>query len=396
MKNKILLICYGGGHVKVLEPLYHSLKLKYDVSIIALTSAGHYLKNKGVPFFSFKNFPELLTEQVELYGSLLSKDINSFDIVSEEESIAYLGRSFFDLVNSLGDECEAWKLYSKDGRKCFLPVATLKSIILKMSPNLVITTNAPRAERAALIAARDLGIRTLCINDNLWVNGGILDVAMSNLADKICVLAECVKTDLIKRTEYLAENIYVTGTPVFDKLKLIKKDDRTAVVKNILLADCDLPEHSPAYPNSSGDPMLGHRIRQELNKLSKVVDNWNVIFRPHPSQTSSYDDYDSVSYSDPKDDLNILLAKTDLIITAISTVGIEGKMIGIPIVSIEGTVYSQAGSYSELGISTGIYDESQLKDAINKELVNNVGMSLYDGNSLENIGLVVSSLLNNS
>jgi hypothetical protein len=393
--KKLLMVCYGGGHVKIIAPLYQSLKDSYDITILALTVAGNYLDKLDIPFVRMSDFDDLLTCEVLNLGKQFVGKSTDSSIVPLKETVAYHGLSFLDLIDTEGSETLAHKKYEKIGRASFLPVNTMSKILQIIQPDLVLATNSPRAERAAFIAANNAGIPSICINDNVWIEGGARQIAELGCVDLLCVLSQEVKNELVEKTNFDESNIIVTGTPVFDKLKSLKKSIKIAnTQKVILLADCDLPKTSPLYQGITADPLLGGRIRSELNRLAEK-NHWKIIFRPHPTQQYNYSPYPNITESNKNEDLHELLATVDVVITAISTVGLEGKVIGKGLVSIEGSVYRKAGSYSQLGFSTGIFEQKDLEDAIIKEFNSacNMNNELYEGCSIRNITNCIRGLL---
>ncbi|OEF40946.1 hypothetical protein OAE_20550 [Vibrio cyclitrophicus 1F289] len=387
------MVCYGGGHVRIIAPMYKKLIHSYDVKILALTTAGEFLDTLSIPYLTFKDYSNLFESIVREYGEILIKSLYSSSQISHENSIYYLGCSFYDLVKEYGEK-EAYLMYKNKGRSSFLPIDTLSQILKFERPDIVLTTNAPRAERAALISAKSLGIKTICINDNLWISGGASEIVSKDLTDTICVLSDTVKSKLLKINPLV--NVEVTGNPVFDKLKANPKDikSRSKDKKTILLADCDLPSTHPLYPGVVADSELGEKIRKQLDFLS-VKRSWNVIFRPHPSQNYDYTEYKNVILSKPTDDLSNLLASTDIVVTAISTVGIEGLMSDAGLVSIEGTVYGKENSYFEYNLSSPVFSEFDLEDAIDEQLLRrkNNNKIFYKGFAVDNIHNCIDSML---
>ncbi|HIF9454005.1 TPA: hypothetical protein ACX6SX_003452 [Photobacterium damselae] len=393
MKKKIYMVCYGGGHVRIIAPLYRKLIDFYDVKILALTTAGEFLDSLSIPYLTFKDYSELFEENVRSYGEVLINSLSSINKISSENSIYYLGCSFSELVKEHGEE-EAYHIFNTKGRVAFLPVDTLFKILSFEKPDIVLTTNAPRAERAALIAARSLGIKSICINDNLWISGGAREIVTKGLADTICVLSDSIKVKLSMINPLV--NIEVTGTPVFDELKCKSKYliNKSKEIKTILLADCDLPETHPLYPGVVADPNLGNRIRKQLDFLA-VKRSWNVIFRAHPSQSLEYSDYKNIIISKQTDSLLELLADTDIVVTAISTVGIEGLFCGAGLVSIEGTVYGKENSYFDYGLSSPVFSEFDLEEAIDAQLSRRKKdeTNFYKGLAVDNIHSCIDLML---
>lgn len=389
-----MMVCYGGGHVNIIEPLYQALKHDHSVTILALTLAAPYLERKNIPHVTFRNFSHLYPESVVRYGEKLVTNLPSNSEVKYEDSLYYMGCSYNDLVVEHGEQV-ATELYNKKGRAAFYPEATLNKIMHDIKPDIVIATNSIRAERASLSAATKLSIPTLCVNDTVWVEdtlSGVLDVANDGLANTICVLSEETKHELeIKRTNDSAK-IVVTGTPVFDTAKRTERNKIDSRV-SILYADCHLPESLPNYPDVKGDPLFAERVRYELNRLAKIHD-WRVTFRMHPNQEVDYSSFENVVVSERHDSLYDSLAQADLVITNISTVGLEGKAMGLGLVSLEGTVYNIFNSFFEVGLSTPIYSETDLYESIVSELKTNAGSSsLYDGFAVDNIVLEIDALL---
>ena len=390
------MVCYGGGHVKVIEPVYRALCEKYHVTVFALTNARHYLAQKNIPFLSFLNFEYLMDARAEL----LAEDALKSMFVKQEdkdESFAYMGLNLRQLEQDYG-VVEANAMFKNYGRSCFFPTIVINELFDCVRPDLVVTTNSPRAERAALFIAKERGIPSICIADNLWLRGGILEVAKGNLASKICVLNRAMKKQLFEESGYNPSDIVVTGTPIFDQVKVLKEQwtalASTRTKKVILLADCELPASSPNYPGVLADPNFGSEVRATLDEFAQR-ENVSVIFRPHPSQTSRYANYPNVEVSESREDLHKLLLGVDVVVTAISTVGLEAACMGLSVISLEGTVYRAAGSYAKLGIATGVNNAAELTKELKGllESVNQTYVDLYDGSAVSNISRLCGSLL---
>jgi len=396
MKKNILLVCYGGGHVKIIEKLYHTLKSDFSVVIIALTSARNYLKSKNIPFVSFSDFPEFITQRERDYGKALSECLDVLDL---EETIAYMGVNYTELLDTFG-EINGRNKYQNEGRNSFYPIKFMAKVFDLINPSLVITTNSPRAERAALFVAKEKCIPSICVVDNLWIGGGALDVAEQKLATKICVLSEGVKQELIEATTFPEEDIIVTGSPVFDLIKFRRSEWKarklTRKKVNLLYADGPLPPESPRFPGVIADPDLGKCVRHQLNKLG-AAGEVNIIFRPHPNQDLKYSEYENVVVSTQEQDLHDLLIDVDIIVTSVSTVGLEGYLLGAKLVTLENTVYRKVASYERIGLSVGVEKAEDLISTIDNVINSShdsPNVDLYHGVASENINKLCYKLLN--
>ena len=131
--------------------------------VLALTTAARTARAAGLEVVQFKDFVEPTDAQALQHGRRLMAGLKT-PVVDADETTAYLGLSFSDLVAESGLQ-EAELRYSDLGRQAFLPLATLDRIIKKIKPSLVVATNSPRAERAAIVAAQQLHIPAVCVVD---------------------------------------------------------------------------------------------------------------------------------------------------------------------------------------------------------------------------------------
>ena len=88
--KNILFVCYGGGHVNMIIPVYELIKNdpRFNITILALTAAQPKLSKLGIPHITFRN---LLTEgdanALEI-GRKLLPSLEQSGLVAEKESIA--------------------------------------------------------------------------------------------------------------------------------------------------------------------------------------------------------------------------------------------------------------------------------------------------------------------
>jgi len=185
-----------------------------SITVLGLTTAAAVLEQQGIPHIGFKDLL-LSTEKRALdMGEQLACDL-AVSKCNWDESVAYLGLSYVDLEENHGKE-EAERLYQLNQRQAFLPLSTLRRLFKQIKPDLVIATNSPRAEQAAILVAGELGVPSLCLVD-LLARTEIAWIGQAAYATKLCVLNDYVKDYFIKAGR-CDDEIEVTGNPCFDRL----------------------------------------------------------------------------------------------------------------------------------------------------------------------------------
>jgi hypothetical protein len=209
-----LFVSYGGGHVKALLPVVERVR---ELGIaqplyLALTTAAEPVRRAGITTLGFRDVlapgdDRALRKGEELVAQL---QVRAAD---RDESIAYLGLSYTEMEDRLGAKAAA-EQYAHFGRQAFLPLGILRRIVESRQPSLVVATNSPRAEQAAIHVAREKGVPSACLVDLLGIWEREL-LARPDYADVLCVLNEGVRQSLI-RAGRPAGHIHATGNPAFD------------------------------------------------------------------------------------------------------------------------------------------------------------------------------------
>ena len=369
--KRILFVSYGGGHVNALLPVYEKLLLntQFTCNYLALTTAYQVLKNKDLPCIGFKDLVDNNQNALELGKKIVGDNINS--TVSYEESIAYMGLSYCDLIDQFG-ESSAQEKYKTYGRQAFYPLNTLKRFLRKEAPDLVITTNSPRAERAAVDAAKDLGIPSLCLVD-LFALKEVSWIGQPGFANKVCVISDYVKGKMISAGRK-PEEIIVTGNPAFDELdkyqnpecvRLFREKKQWSEEDKIVLWASNVESEKHPFTNQKGDALLPLKVEEMLKKMVDANPSVKLVIRPHPNDSRSPDTRtDRIELSSQKDDLNQLLTAVDCVVVLASTVGMQAALLGKPLVNIKLSIFSKDAPYDEMGLSTGVDDLNDLNEVI--------------------------------
>ena len=162
---KLLFVAYGGGHVTMLIPVaQRAFEHGHEVIFLGLTTAQAVLAQAGIAHIGFADLWNFAAPEARRYGRQLAAQLQHGGPVPLAESEAYLGISFADLVATQGEDA-ATRAFADLGRRSFLPVGFLERVIAHLRPAIVVATNSPRAEQAAILAAGRLDVLSLCLVD---------------------------------------------------------------------------------------------------------------------------------------------------------------------------------------------------------------------------------------
>lgn len=278
----------------MVAPLVRALSGRADLSLqtVALTTGGAYFTRQQLPFKGFKDYLRASDEEALVWGERLASTMHTdASGIAREESVAYLGLSYQDLVTRHGAE-KAAQLWAEKKRHAFLPISVMERIFDEEQPDIVVTTNSPRSEHAAVLVANARGIPSLSMIDLF----GFKDFHVLE-AQYLCVLNEIAKANVIKEgtATTVPDHIFVTGNPAFDLAFDYRGPKDTAwrdthfpavarYSKAVLWADM------PGYflPGRKSELYLRSQAEIEFDLgviLQASIDNrCALMIRPHPSQ----------------------------------------------------------------------------------------------------------------
>jgi hypothetical protein len=344
--KRILFVTYGGGHVNALLPVIQKLRSRPDVEIhvLGLTTAAPVLAEAGVPFLGFKDVLRPDDHDALAHGRNLAASTAPGQ-VDAAETVAYLGLSYADLVAQRGED-GARAVYAEKGRMAFLPVTALERIFDRVRPDLVVTTNSPRGERAATVVARRRGVPSICVCD-LWLGFELEWLAEPDYADRLLVMNDFVRQKVITAGRDPAV-VVTTGNPAFDRLVDPQWLERGAQIRAELGTGSRqlVLWMSHVMPWA---PEIRTRIARTLVEAAGRHPEWHVVLRAHPSEPPlDFELPDYVGVSDPRTQpAPAALRAADVGVTVMSTMGLEAVMLGIPMVTTH-IVPEQRPSYLDL------------------------------------------------
>lgn len=357
---KIAAVVYGGGHVRSLKPVLERLNSdpSVEVHVLALTTAYEELRGTSLKLHCFQDIPvtlEIMERAVRL-GAQHLHTVSEHPDVSREETCAYLGLNLIELIDKYPTETEALEAYQASGRQIFLPIDCLRKWLAAVNPRVLLTTTSPRAEKASIYAASELDIPTIVVVD-LFAEGPEFEwLSDPDLGLYLCVMNAVVKDRFAHKInkKFLVD----AANPAFEPpLNLTGQASKSTGKLRILWA----PSPEPAiHPETGvkGDPEWPKRLGMKLITVFAPLDFAELVIRPHPNHPSMVPDN---SVLDSFADIWESLARTDILITTVSTVAIQAYSLKIPIIIIRGSIVYDQTPLIDYGYATRSLSEEDLQ-----------------------------------
>lgn len=361
---RVLFVTYGGGHVGMVLPVIRALEAQLpgvDCQLMALTT-GLRKASAVRPTLGYRNFLHLVdADAARAWGLRLSEGNTSPDVPTDE-TIAYLGINYLDLIAQHG-EAGAAHMYREQGRYGFHPGHFLGRVIDELKPDAVVATNSPRSEQAALEAAHERGIPSVGMVDLFGLDSDTY-VMRETKPDWTCVISDVVRQRLIARG-FPPGGVVVTGNPAFDGLQAAdnrRKADAFLAergwqgLKPVLFAGHVEPYAHPDTPAPAGQA-LPREIEAVLREHVRQREDLALIVRYHPSDWTQYPrlpDEPRIHFSEPpREPIHPLILASQAVVVQTSTVGLESAVGGKPVISIENSPAAHIWfSLAQLGVAT--------------------------------------------
>lgn len=378
---KILFVSYGGGHIEMCLPVMQELRAMApgaEVQVMALTTAAQVARSAGERPLGYREFLPLCDETaVRQFGSKLLEG-NQHPAVDPEESLAYLGINFLEWVESEGLESANAK-WQRSGRRGFLPLNFFRKVLAHHRPDVVVATNSPRSEQAAIEAALDLGIPCLTLVDLFALENDPFTKRHRH-ADRVTVLNEVTRANLVA-AGLPADRILVTGNPAFDALNdaRARKDasrwleDMGWQGRHVVLWAGHKEPTAVATPGDLGTK-LGQAVQSTLVDWMCSRDDVCLAIRYHPNEWQDFDPparHPRLHWSVPSEEslLRPLLSADQVVVQA-TTVGVQAYAAGKQVVGLgfSPTVQSTGMDAQRLGIGRSVESLEALVPALERGL----------------------------
>ncbi len=361
---RILFVTYGGGHVDIVLRLLPRLeRLGVDARVLALTTAGPRMVQAGHPDRGCRHYvPRPGYEQAMALGAELSEGLwDATSGIPWEESCAYLGVSMVDLIDELGEE-EARRRYQAEGRKAFCPTAFLSEVLRQEEPQLVVTTCHVRMERAALLAARALGIASVRIEDLFGYSllgeygAGRAPVLLpeAEWPDQVIVLNDEVKQRLVAAGLPTAR-IHPLGQPVLSEwLEQFEHTDPSPSLADWRSEERPIITYATPARRDVLYPHVGAMLA-----LAQQQPEWGICIKLHPSVGRG--EFEA-RYPELPDNLRLLAEEdilpivraSDLVVIFRSTVGLLCLSGGVSLLVVDTTGEPEVMPYVSSGAARGL------------------------------------------
>ncbi len=389
--SRILVATYGGGHVNTILPVATRLvELGHEVTVLALTSAWGAVERAGLKSIGFRDFING-DERAIAHGERLAQGTPAHPQVHPDETVAYMGMSYSELEDRLGVEGAAAH-YAERGRQSFLPIGVLRRMFDDVQPDLVITTSSPRAERAAVLVARERDIPAVVVAD-LMPQMEMEWMGCADYGDILCVINEGVRRKLIKAGRD-PECVIATGNPVMDEyldldISALRQEWRAK-------HGCSESDRVVLYASQPDpDRYLGSRVAAEL-VCDGLDRGWRVAVRPHPNEDFDLSLMPSGTIISGKDETPWqCLCGADACVVISSTMGIQSVLVGRPLVAYAVPVNMNPTPYPEFEIGRIAHTSLEVFDHLDDVIGTGELMAkeLPEGSARDNVVAQVLRLL---
>lgn len=408
---RVLAVAYGGGHIAMVLPVLRALRARLPgvrIDLLALTTARRAAIGAGEAPLGYADLLHLLPEDERALALELGRALqqgNAHPDIAPAETLAYLGVNALDLQLQLGPDA-ARRRIAERGRHGFYPIHFFRRIIAHLAPDLVLATNSPRSEQAAVDAAAEAGIPSLAMLDLFGLGAAPPEVrertsppegeqkpgggpsafvgdafaARTRHPDRVCVLADVVRDNLVA-AGWARDRIAITGNPAFDALhepatraaaRELRERLGWADSKVVLLAAHPEPRSHPATRWPAGDA-LPLAMEAALRDWVHSRPGTALIVRHHPNHWHRYPrlpDDAQVHFSVPGEEaIDPLILAADCVVVQTTTVGLQAASVGIPVLAMQCSPGAlSAFNLVHLGIAQGVADVPDLPRAVDAVL----------------------------
>jgi len=362
-RPKVLIVTYGGGHAALMAPVARELADRgtVDLVVLGLTTAGAAYRARGIEPRGYRDYVDPARDVGALQlGDELAGDVQGETVgVSRAESVAYLGLSMADTIERLG-EADARRAYRERGRHAFLQRGVLGRIIDRERPQVVVATNSPKSERAAIEEANARGIETVQVPDMFAL--AEWESYAPFRARWFGAMSDATKRNLVAQHGADPAHVEVTGQPAFDKRWVPPVAACAAYVHELLgidtpylLVATSLDATKPATMGNV-TTKKSHATVRALARIAGRFPDLFFVLKPHPSEaTEPYaqllSDVGTARIAPPTASIDRLLrASRGLLAASATTTVVDALCLEVPVLAVDTTGGADPIPYESLAV----------------------------------------------
>lgn len=398
---RILGVAYGGGHANIVAPVLQALELRgVNTLFLALTTAGPVAAGAGLDYRSYRDYAHLVdSRRARKLGQELAVEMHNPGMgISLEESVFYLGINLLENIETLGEEL-AMESLRLAGRHSFMAVEFLRKIMQEEGCTHLVTTNSPRSEKASLIAAQQLGLKSFRIDD-LYGVPTFHDSQVRRLGEKMyyqttgrfkitptqsCFLCQYARDNLIAQQDKWDlvgidyDNSTITGQPVFDAIDRVIEDQPWYT---IFPEGRDLPTVTWAHENGHIDEAEVISMLAQCFRSAEREFNLAIKIRPNIEPDEIRDvlalfenEQGSCRIIHTEMDANQLIWNSDVILGQVSTMLTQAAYMGRPVVILDPRNLRRDEPLARSGVARVVQSSAQLRQVI--ESLSRAGSQMF-------------------
>ncbi|CAN7182154.1 UDP-N-acetylglucosamine 2-epimerase [Rossellomorea sp. LjRoot5] len=311
---------------------------------------------KGNSLGQYFHVKDIFKASTQVYK--MNKKINKlFEKIMVNENL-----NFFEMENAIILDKSFINFFKKISFSSLLDHIVLNRLLNIVSPKLIVLgTDCHKLSRHISMISNQNNISTLVVQHGA-TNGKFGFSPL--IADNIAVWGNISKKTLIE-WGVAAESIHITGNPRYEEYKKFNNDISINKIHNDNKQLVFLLALSPYETDT-----MNEILELVLKYFTKT--NNKVILKPHPSDKNLQIYRDNVNkfsngnfILDTTSSTETLLARSDGVITAQSTIGIEALILGKPLIEVNSKRIQVKIPYIEYNCCYTISNEQELEIAIN-------------------------------
>lgn len=367
---------YNTGRMKVREPFTEALRSSFEKSI----SVGYQIgTNFGLAgnVRILENYYDKKSKKI--YKNATKKIKHSFYMLADNEkfreAFVFMGYKIWPLVESqflryfdfrLSGHARVHAMISRmlDIEK---PKTTVSPEEVSETARILFSCSIKRGIPCVAVQHGIFDNNILCYHNKGETSSTKAHPKLCPLPIKTCVYGQYYKDILVSKGRYPEKNVVVTGSQRFDRI--IGQEFNKESFNNRYSIPTDSKIIAYITSPTPFNKEMTIALLEEAKKISKAF----VVIKIHQSEKRKfYEDIVKYTGSDAiildKADLYDVLNASDVVITYLSTAGLEAMLFGKPLIVLNLTGEKDIVKYAISGAAAGVYERRNIKPVIDEML----------------------------